>query len=96
MKFTHHTMIQGVADPVQEGHRGEKVILLSQLIQLRVSVEHPSADELVEDADNKRRQNGEDNIVERHRPALEGDLTGEIVEPGVLRPMSLKVMSRDC
>ena len=87
---TYHAVIEGIADPVEERDRGEKVILLSQLIQLRIPIEHSRRDELVEDTNDEWRENGEDHIVESHGPAFKRDLTGEVIEPGVLSEPSAR------
>ena len=80
----HDTVVEGIADPVEERHGREEVVLLPELVQLRVSVEHSGRDELVEDTDNEGWEDREDDVVVGHRPAFEGDLAGEVVEPRVL------------
>ena len=41
---------------------------------------------MVEDADNERRKDGENDVVQRESPGLVDDLAGEVVEEGELRP----------
>jgi len=62
-----------------------KLVLLAELVQLRVPVEHARADELVEDAEDDRREDGEDDVVEGEGPALLEHLTRERVLEGELR-----------
>jgi hypothetical protein len=40
---------------------------------------------LVEDANNERRKDGENDVVQGKSPGLIDDLAGEVVEEGVLR-----------
>ena len=40
---------------------------------------------MVKDADNKRRKDGEDDVVQGKSPGLIDDLAGEVVEEGELR-----------
>jgi hypothetical protein len=47
-----------------EGMHFEEGILLSQLIELRVSVQETSRDKLVKYADHQRRGNSEEDVVE--------------------------------
>ncbi len=47
-------MIEGVADPVEEVDRGEEVVLLAEMVQLGIPVEHSGRNELVEDTDDER------------------------------------------
>ena len=54
-----------------------KLVLLSKSVQLGVSIEHARADELVKDAQNERREDGEDDVVESKCPRLLEDLTRE-------------------
>lgn len=64
MGVTYGTMVESVADPLPECHRGKETVGLSELIQLGVPIEHPRGDELVENTDDQRRKDSEDNIVE--------------------------------
>jgi hypothetical protein len=81
---THQTVIERVDDPEPECLGREEVVLLAELVQLGVPIEHSCADELVEDSDDERGQEGEDDVVERERPRLVGDLTREVVDERVL------------
>jgi hypothetical protein len=58
--------------------------LLAKPVELRVAVEHAGRDELVEDADDKRREDRKDDVVQRERPRLVGDLARKVVEERVL------------
>ena len=60
----NYGVIERVCDPGDEGMHFEKGILLSQLIELRVSVQETSRDKLVEYADHQRRGNSEEDVVE--------------------------------
>jgi len=57
-------MVESIADPGEERVHFEKCVLLSELIKLGVSVQEARRDELVEDTHRKRRQNGEEHVVE--------------------------------
>lgn len=81
---THQTVVERVDDPKPECLGREEVVLLAELVQLGVSIEHSCADELVKDSDDERGQEGEDDVVERERPRLVGDLTREVVDERVL------------
>ena len=61
-----------------------KLVLLAQLVQLRIPVEHPRGDELVENAEDKRRQHRKDDVVKREGPTLLEDLPRERVREGEL------------
>lgn len=82
---THDTVIECIADPQPKGRLREELVPLPELVQLRVAIQESRRDELVEDTDDERREDGEDDIVQRERPGLVGDLTGEVVEEGVLQ-----------
>jgi hypothetical protein len=77
-------VVYSVSDPIEESDGREKVVLLPQLIQLRVPIEHSRRYKLVEHSDNQRRENGEDYIEKGHRPTFECNLSREVVEPGIL------------
>ena len=77
-------MVQSVADPQPELCPREERILLSKHVELRVAVEDSCGDELVENTDDKRRKDGEEDIVQRERPRLVGNLPREVVEEGKL------------
>jgi hypothetical protein len=81
---THNAVVDCIRNPVEEPDGRKEVILLSELVQLWIPVEHPSGDELVKDADDERREDGKDDVEEGHRPAFESDLAREVVEPGVI------------
>ena len=78
-------MIEGIPDPIEERDRREEVVLLSELVQLRISIQRASRDELIEDTDDERGKNSEDDVIVGHRPAFKRYLSRKIIEPGVLR-----------
>ena len=77
-------MVQSVADPQPELCPREERILLSKHVELRVAVKDSCGDELVENTDDKGRKDGEEDIVQRERPRLVGNLPREVVEEGIL------------
>jgi hypothetical protein len=77
-------MIQRVPDPQPKRRLGEKHVLLSERIQLRIPIQHPRRHELVKDPDHERWEDGEDDVVKRDRPGLVGDLPRKVVEKGIL------------
>lgn len=80
---THDTVVKRIPDPKEKPYGSEEVILLTQVIELWVSIEHTSRDELVENTNDQRWEDGEYDIVECHCPSLERDLTAVIVKPRV-------------
>lgn len=60
----YQTMIKRIRDPLPERGLGKECITLTKLIQLRIPVEYPRRDELVEDADDEGRQDGEHNVIQ--------------------------------
>ena len=82
-------MIQRVPDPQPKRRLGEKHILLSERIQLRIPIQHPRRHELVKHPDHERWEDGEDDIVKRDRPGFIGDLPREVVEKGILLSLSV-------
>lgn len=81
-------MIERICYPLPEGSGCEEAVRLPQPIQLRVAIEHASADELIEDTYDQGREDGEDDIVVRHCPAFKRNLSRVVVEPRVLRRVS--------
>lgn len=77
-------MVERVNHTRPESLGGEEVVLLTESVELRVSIKHPCTDELVEDSDDERREEGEGDVVKGEGPSFHGDLTGEVVEEGVL------------
>jgi hypothetical protein len=77
-------VVDGVDDREPKGLWREEVVLLAEPVELRVAVEHAGRDELVEDADDKRREDRKDDVVQRERPRLVGDLARKVVEERVL------------
>ena len=78
-------MVEGIADPKPECRLREELVPLPELVQLRVAIQESRGDELIEDTNDERREDGEDDVVQRERPGLIGDLTGKVVEEGVLQ-----------
>lgn len=78
-------MIEGVYYPLPERSPGEEHVLLAELVQLGIPIEYTRRDELVENADHQWRQKGKYNIIKRKGPGLVGDLSGKVVEEGVLK-----------
>jgi hypothetical protein len=81
---TDQTVVQRVHDPEPESGLCEERILLAQGVELRIPIQDTGGDELVKDADDERRQDGENDIVQGQRPRLIGDLSGEVVEERIL------------
>lgn len=77
-------MIQRVGDPEPKRRLGEKLVLLSKAVQLRIAVQRPRRHELVKDANDKRRKEGEDDVVESQRPRLKGDLSRKVIKKRIL------------
>lgn len=82
---TYNTVIQRVPDPQPELRSCEERIALAEHVQLGIPVEDASGDELVEDTDDKRGENGEDDIVQGECPRLVGNLPREVVEERELK-----------
>ena len=78
-------MVERIADPEPKCRLREELVPLPELVQLRVAIQESRGDELVEDTDDEGWEDGEDDVVQRERPGLVGDLTGEVVEEGILQ-----------
>ena len=76
----HQTVVEAIADPRPEVVRLEEDALLTELIQLRISIEQSCIDKLIEDAQHERWHDREDDVEERQRPRLVNDLSREGVE----------------
>lgn len=76
---TDQAVIQSVSDPQPESLLGEERVLLAEHVQMRVTVENTSRDELIKYANNEWRKDGKEDVVEGERPRFIGDLTGEVV-----------------
>ena len=61
-------MVQRIHDPKPESGLREERVLLSQCVELRIPIQDTCRDELVKDTDDKRRQDGEDNIIQGQGP----------------------------
>lgn len=57
-------MVETIEDPGPENVHLEKDAFLSELVKLWISVEEASRDELIEDTDYKRWENGKEHVVE--------------------------------
>jgi hypothetical protein len=60
---THDTVIERVADPLPKGRSRKEGVALTEFVQLRIPIQHPGRDELIEYTDDKRWKNGEKDIV---------------------------------
>ena len=80
----YNTVIQRINDPKPELCACEERVALAEHVELRVAIQDTCGHELVEDPDNERREEGEEDVVERERPGLVGDLPREIVEERIL------------
>jgi len=83
-KCTHQAVIECIGNPQPECSLGEELVPLPKGIELRVTIQESCRDELIEDTNNKRRQNRENDVVKRQGPRFIGDLSGEVVEEGIL------------
>lgn len=61
-------MEQRVHHPLPERCPSEEEIFLTENVQLGVPIENTRGDELVEDADDERGQDGEEDVVEGEGP----------------------------
>jgi len=52
-------------------------VLLTELVQLGIAIEHSSTDELIEDSEHNRWEDREDNVVEGESPTFFENLTRE-------------------
>ena len=77
-------MVEAVEDPGEEGMHFEEDALLAELVELRVAVEEARGYELVEDAEDEWREDGEEDVVEGEGPGFEDDFAGKGVLKGVL------------
>lgn len=66
----------------------EKDSFLSKAVELRVAIKKAGGYELVEDSHDKRRENCEEDIVERQSPGLVDDLAREGILEGILLRIS--------
>ena len=61
-------MVQCVHDPQPESSFREEHILLTQGVELGVPIQDTGRDKLVKDADDERRQDGENDIIQGQCP----------------------------
>ena len=79
-RCAYDAMVKRIANPQPErGFRKERV-RLPQHIQLGISVKDARWDELIEDADDKRGEEREQDIIKWQSPWFIGDLAGEVIE----------------
>ena len=78
-------MKKSIGDPLEENADPEKDRLLAELVELGVPIKEAGAHELVEDADCKWGQDGEEDVEEGQGPGFVDDLPGEAVLEGELR-----------
>lgn len=64
-KVGDEAVVETVGDPRPERVHPEEDALLAELIKLRVAVEKASRNELIEDAHDQGRENGEEDVIER-------------------------------
>jgi hypothetical protein len=62
--MTYNTMEQRISKPHPKCGLREESVFLSERVQLRVSIQYPGRDKLVEDTDDEWRKHGEDNVVQ--------------------------------
>lgn len=68
-----------------QGHTStHESVLLAKLVQLRVSIQHTSADKLIKYTEDDGREDGEQDVVKGEGPALLEHLAGERVLKGEL------------
>lgn len=77
-------VVEGVGDPLCKRLQLEKVIALAHDVQLGISIQEACRDELVEDTQSQRGEDGVEDVVERERPRLVNDLPREDVLKGKL------------
>ena len=58
-------VVEAVENPREECVHSEENALLPELVELRVTIEETSRDELIEDTHRDRRRYGEKNVVQR-------------------------------
>ena len=79
-RCAHDAMIKRIANPQPERSFRKERVRLSEHIQLGISVKDARWDKLIEDADDKRGEECEKNIIKWQSPWFVGDLAGEIIE----------------
>ena len=62
----------------------EEDAFLAELVELGVAIEQAGRDELVEDAQDERGEDGEEDVVEGQRPGFKDDLARKGVLKGIL------------
>lgn len=67
---------------------------MAEGVELRVAVEQTGGDELVEDAEDEGRKDGEEDVVEGERPGFVDDFSGEDVFEGVLGTVSQRLVRK--
>ena len=77
-------MVEAVEDPSKEGMHFEENSTLAQLIKLRIAIEKPGRDKLVEYAHDEGRKDGEKDVVKGQSPRFENDFSRERILEGKL------------
>lgn len=77
-------VVERIDDPVCKNPDLEELVLLSNRVELRITVEESRRDELVQDTDDQGWENSVENVVKGQRPRLVNDLSGEYVLECVL------------
>lgn len=77
-------VVEAVANPRPEGGHAEENAALGEGVELGISVEEASRDELVEDAESEGRKDCEEDVVEGESPRFVDDGAGEAILEGVL------------
>lgn len=78
-KVKYERVVKAVCYPAEEGMHSEEHALLTQLVELRVSIKQTCRDVLIENAKDEGRHNREQDVVETHRPRFENDFSREAV-----------------
>lgn len=61
-------VVEAIGNPAPEGMHLEENTLLTELVELWVTVEQACADELIENTEDEGRQNRKEDVIERQRP----------------------------
>ena len=82
-------MVEAIEDPGEEGVHFEEHAFLAEAIELRVAVEEPGGDELVEDSHYDGGKDGEEDVVKGESPGFEDYFAREGVLEGILYAIRL-------
>jgi hypothetical protein len=81
-------VVDGVEDPRRKDAGLEEAVVLAEAVQLRVAVEQAGRDELVQDTEDKGREDRVEDVVKGQRPGFVDDFAGEDVLEDVLLRIS--------